>query len=167
MQSMGRIWPSFAVLKLKEAKWEAIHLGFQSSLWLTGSKKTGPSSLQPQGTKCCQQSNWGRKYILSESAGKNSLWSTPMFQPFVTPNRKTSKPYLYIWPKAHKWVLCHIISLWLFMTAAIENKAKNEQGDQLMIIIVIMAKYCGNLSKKYGSSPKDDVKTAWVYFRNN
>ena len=53
------------------------------------------------------------------------------------------------------------------MTAAIENKAKNEQGDQLLIIIVIMVKYCGNVSKKYGSSPEDDVKMAWVYSRNN
>lgn len=39
-----------------------------------------------------------------------------------------------------------------------KNKAENKQGDQLLTITVIMAKYCGNLSKKYGRSPEDDVK---------
>ena len=93
-----------------------------------------------------------------------------MFQPFVTPNKKSSKPYLYIWPTelwAHKWVPCYIISLWLFVTAAIESKAENKQGDQLLMITVIMAKYCGNLSKKYGISPEDDVKMVWVYSGNS
>ena len=64
-------------------------------------------------------------------------------------------------------VLFSVLSLWLFVTAAIENREENKQGDQLLIITVIMAKYCGNLSKKYGRSPEDDVKVVWVYSGNS
>ena len=41
MQSMGRIWPSFAVLKIQEAKWEAIHLGFQAVCGWQAARKLG------------------------------------------------------------------------------------------------------------------------------